>query len=108
MRIDHIAMYVNDLEAARNFFVNYLGAVSNDGYHNQTTDFRSYFLTFDGGTRLEIMHKPELEDGPKALSRTGFIHVAFGVGSRWSAAPEPPGTGIMRAVSWPSRGTRSN
>ena len=82
MRIDHIAMYVNDLEAARNFFVNYLGAVSNDGYHNQTTDFRSYFLTFDGGTRLEIMHKPELEDGAKALSRTGFIHVAFGVGSR--------------------------
>ena len=82
MRIDHIAMYVNDLEAARNFFVNYLGAVSNDGYHNQTTDFRSYFLTFDGGTRLEIMHKPVLEDGPKALSRTGFIHVAFGVGSR--------------------------
>ena len=58
MKIEHIAMYVNDLEAARNFFVNYLGAVSNDGYHNQTTDFRSYFLTFDDGARLEIMHKP--------------------------------------------------
>ena len=31
MRIEHIAMYVNDLEAARDFFVNYLGGTSNDG-----------------------------------------------------------------------------
>ena len=34
MRIEHIAMYVNDLEGARNFFVTYFGAVSNEGYHN--------------------------------------------------------------------------
>ncbi len=64
------------------FFVNYLGAVSNDGYHNQTTDFRSYFLTFDDGARLEIMHKPGMEDAPKLLARTGYVHVAFSVGSR--------------------------
>ena len=82
MKIEHIAMYVNDLEAARNFFVNYLSAVSNDGYHNQTTDFRSYFLTFDDGARLEIMHKPGMEDAPKSLARTGYVHVAFSVGSR--------------------------
>ena len=44
MRIEHIAMYVKDLEKARDFFVKYFGAVSNAGYHNQTTDFRSYFL----------------------------------------------------------------
>ncbi len=36
MRIEHIAMYVNDLEAARDFFVTYLDGQSNDGYHNQT------------------------------------------------------------------------
>ena len=53
MRIEHIAMYVNDLEKARDFFVKYFGAVSNDGYHNQTTGFRSYFLSFDDGARLE-------------------------------------------------------
>ena len=47
MRIEHIAMYVNDLEAARDFFVKYLGGVSNDGYHNKNTDFRSYFISFD-------------------------------------------------------------
>ena len=82
MKIEHIAMYVNDLEAAKDFFVNYLGAVSNVGYHNVKTDFRSYFLTFGGGARLEIMNKPGQSDDEKNLSRTGYIHIAFSVGSK--------------------------
>ena len=44
MLIEHIALYVNDLENARDFFVKYLGGTSNDGYHNKNTDFRSYFI----------------------------------------------------------------
>ena len=82
MRIEHVAMYVNDLEAAREFFVKYLGGHSNAGYHNRTTDFRSYFIMFDGGARLELMHKPGLADAEKPLNRTGFIHIAFSVGRR--------------------------
>lgn len=82
MRIEHIAMYVNDLEKARDFFVKYFGAVSNAGYHNQTTGFRSYFLSFDDGARLEIMHKPDMVDEEKQLARTGYIHIAFSLGSR--------------------------
>lgn len=75
-------MYVNDLEAARDFFVKYLGASSNDGYHNLNTDFRSYFLTFEDGVRLEVMNKPEMEDPAKSLNRTGFIHLAFSLGCK--------------------------
>lgn len=82
MRIEHIAMYVNDLDAARDFFVTYLGAKSNEGYHNRTTDFRSYFLSFEDGARLEIMKKPAMEDAPKTLSRTGYAHIAFRLGSK--------------------------
>ena len=82
MRIEHIAMYVNDLEAAKEFFVKYLGAKSNEGYHNKKTDFRSYFLSFDGETRLEIMNRPEMKDIEKDLHRTGYIHLAFSVGSK--------------------------
>ena len=82
MKIEHIAMYVRDLEEAKNFFVKYLGAVSNDGYHNEKTGFRSYFLSFDDGARLEIMNKPEMSDNPKDLARTGFIHIAFSVGTK--------------------------
>ena len=82
MRIEHVALYVSDLEGARDFFVKYFGAQSNKGYHNQATDFRSYFLTFDDGTRLEIMTRPGLFDPPKSPVRTGFIHLAFSAGSR--------------------------
>lgn len=82
MKIDHIALCVNDLEAARDFFVRYFGAKPNNGYHNAKTGFRSYFLSFDGGARLELTSKPGTEDAPKALPRTGYAHIAFSVGSR--------------------------
>ena len=84
MRIEHIAMYVNDLDAARDFFIRYFNAKSNEGYHNKTTDFRSYFLSFDDGSRLEIMNKPIMEDSKKALVRTGYVHIAFSLGSKES------------------------
>lgn len=82
MRIEHVAMYVNDLEKAKEFFVRYFGAIPNDGYHNKTTDFRSYFLSFDDGARLEIMNRPQMQDEEKTLIRTGFIHIAFSLGSK--------------------------
>lgn len=81
MYIEHIAMYVTDLEKTRDFFIKYFNAKSNEGYHNKTTDFRSYFLTFDNGARLEIMKKPDMADTKKELTQTGYIHIAFSVGS---------------------------
>ncbi|MDD6374157.1 MAG: VOC family protein [Bifidobacteriaceae bacterium] len=84
--INHVALYVNDLEAAKDFFVTCLGAVANDEYHNPTTDFRSYFLSFgegthDGAARLEIMTRPGMDDPAKPFARTGYAHVAFSLGS---------------------------
>ena len=32
MRIDHIAMYINNLEETKDFFIKYFKASSNDGY----------------------------------------------------------------------------
>ena len=82
MKIEHIAMYVENLEKVRDFFVKYLGGVSNDGYHNVKTDFRSFFISFEDGARLEIMTKPEVIDAEKPLNRTGYAHIAFSVGSK--------------------------
>ena len=82
MKIEHIALYVNDLEAAKDFFVRYFDAEPNAGYHNPRTDFRSYFLTFADGARLELMNKPGMSDEPKPAARTGYAHIAFSVGSR--------------------------
>ena len=82
MKIEHIALYVNDLEKARDFFATYFDARSNEGYHNSNTDFRSYFLTFADGARLEIMTKPDLTDSGDFLNRFGYAHIAFSVGSK--------------------------
>lgn len=75
-------MYVKDLEKTKTFFETYLNARANAGYHNPKTDFRSYFLSFDDGARLEIMNKPQMQDSPKAPTQTGYIHIAFSVGSK--------------------------
>ena len=53
MKIEHIAMYVNDLETAKDFFVTYFDGKANELYHNKSTGFRSYFISFDDGARLE-------------------------------------------------------
>lgn len=82
MKIEHVAMYVSDLEAARDFFCAYLGGLSNDGYHNPATGFRSFFLRFEDGSRLELMRKPGVIETGKQPARTGYAHIAFSVGSR--------------------------
>ena len=87
MKIEHIALYVNDLEAAKDFFVRYFDAVPNAGYHNPRTDFRSYFLTFADGARLELMNKPGMSDEPKPKNPpapdTRTSRSASAVGRRW-------------------------
>lgn len=82
MKIEHVAMYVDDLEVARDFFTRYLGRISNEGYQNPKTGFSSYFLRFDDGARLELMNKPKMADAEKPLDRTGYAHIAFSLGSR--------------------------
>lgn len=82
MKIEHVAMYVNNLEGAKTFFETYFNARSNELYHNTKTGFRSYFLSFDDGARLEIMNKEQMDDLEKPLNRTGFAHLTFALGSK--------------------------
>lgn len=82
MRIEHVALYVTHLEKTKDFFVTYFEAQSNKGYYNPKTGFRSYFLTFKEGARLEIMNQVGVKEKNKALSETGYSHIAFSVGSK--------------------------
>lgn len=82
MRIEHVAIYVRDLEGAKEFFVKYFGAIPNNMYRNPTTGFSSYFLSFDDGSRIEIMNKPELIGEKNNGIGLGYSHIAFSVGSR--------------------------
>lgn len=79
--LDHAAVYVRDLEGTRAFYQRYLGASSNDGYHNPRTGLRTYFLTFDGGARVEIMSRPDVDRDAEHGS-LGWAHAAFTLGSR--------------------------
>ncbi|WP_165210835.1 VOC family protein [Streptococcus tangpeifui] len=82
MKIEHLAIYVKDLEGARNFFETYFQTQSNQLYHNPKTGFRSYFLSFTDGARLEIMSRPDTLDLAKAANRTGLAHFAMSLGNR--------------------------
>lgn len=82
MKIEHIAMYVNNLEEVKNFFIKYFKASSNDMYHNPKTGLKTYFLSFEEGSRLEIMSRPDMVNSKKDIMQTGYIHLAFSVGSK--------------------------
>ena len=78
MKINHIGLYVSDIEAAKNFFVTYFGATTNEMYRNEKKDFCSYFLTFSDSSRIEIMTRTGIE-GNRSL---GDCHISFSVGGR--------------------------
>lgn len=82
MRIEHLAIWVRDLEGCKQFYETYFHARAGEKYTNLTKNFSSYFLSFDSGARLELMHKPDIAAMPQdALSRRGIIHFAISVGS---------------------------
>jgi len=83
VKIEHIALWTRDLERSRKFYIRYFGANSSEKYVNPSKEFSSYFLTFDSGSRLEIMCMPAVpETKDNVLEQfTGFIHLAFSAGS---------------------------
>lgn len=82
MKLEHSAVYVNDLESMKEFYQEYFGAVANEKYHNPKTGLETYFLSFkNGDSRLELMTRPEMVPQDKALFRTGLTHLAFSTGS---------------------------
>lgn len=81
MRIEHVAVWTTDLGRLRDFYVRFFGATAGEKYVNPRKAFASYFLTFDSGARLEIMHRPDLGEPVADGSRTGVSHFAFSVGS---------------------------
>jgi lactoylglutathione lyase len=82
MRLEHLALWTPRLETLREFYVRHFGCVAGPLYESRTRPFRSYFLTFPGGGRLELMEQPGLEAAPAraAPDRTGLAHLALTVG----------------------------
>lgn len=80
MKIEHIAIWAENLELLRRFYTDYFDGVSGERYHNPAKGFTSYFITFDDGCRLELMHKDGL--GKNIPDAAGFAHISFSVGSK--------------------------
>lgn len=84
MKIDHIAIWVQDLEKVRTFYSTYFGASCNHMYHNEKKNYKSYFLSFDGGCRIEIMTRPDIAGTAQDYDRQqfGLAHFSLAVGSK--------------------------
>lgn len=84
MKIEHLAIWVRDLEKARDFYVKYFDIECGEKYSNQKKKFTSYFLSFRGATtRLEIMHRPDISKAVSEHSSSfGLTHFAISVGSK--------------------------
>ena len=84
MIIEHIAIWVRDLEVMRAFYESYFGGVSNVKYRNEKKNYESYFISFDSGARLELMEMPGITDAGKTGHEQfiGLTHLAFSVGSK--------------------------
>jgi lactoylglutathione lyase len=81
MRIEHVAIWTGNLERLREFYENYFGATAGPRYENPRKQFLSYFLTFDGGARLELMQSPTVVQDNMKDVMGGFAHVAVAIGS---------------------------
>ena len=79
MKIEHVGLFVKDLEAMRLFYETYFDAVAGKKYHNVETTFQSYFLTFSDGARLEIGTREDLFNVSKK-EKLGYAHLAVSVG----------------------------
>lgn len=82
MHIEHIAIWTCQLDTLKTFYEIYFSAQAGEKYTNPETHFQSYFLTFAGGARLELMHAPEVSPTRAGGQRVGYAHLSFSVGSR--------------------------
>ena len=85
MKLDHVAIWTVDLERMRAFYEKYFDARANPRYENARKRFTSYFLTFPGGGRIELMHREDIGGSPASPGSREFIgyaHLGVQLGSR--------------------------
>ncbi len=83
MTLEHVAIWTNNLEELKDFYIKHFHGNANDKYTNHQKQFQSYFIRFQSGARLELMSKPDIPENsndPVEKQYLGIIHLAFGVG----------------------------
>lgn len=80
MKINHIAIWVKNIEKSKEFYCKYFNGTANEKYENYNKGFSSYFITFESGARLEIMKRIDIKK-EDINDKIGIAHIAFSVGS---------------------------
>lgn len=83
MKIEHLAIWTKDIEKMKTFYLEFFEVSANEKYFNPTKNFSSYFLSFPSGTRIELMHRPEISKQLEGLEQNlGLAHFAIALGSK--------------------------
>ena len=83
MKIEHIAIWTSDLEKMKDFYLHFFELESNEKYYNPKKEFSSYFLSFEEGARIELMHRPDISEFMDNMdAQLGLTHFAISVGSK--------------------------
>ncbi|MBS1506667.1 MAG: VOC family protein [Bacteroidetes bacterium] len=81
MKIEHLAIWVSDLEKMKEFYGTYFDGRAGEKYFNPKKEFESYFLSFDEGARIELMRKSGINKTNQE-EIIGLAHIAISVGSK--------------------------
>ncbi|WP_337041635.1 VOC family protein [Emticicia sp. 17c] len=84
MKIEHVAIWVKDLELMKGFYEKYFAGKANEKYRNDKKNFESYFISFESGARLELMQMPGITESSQGIAQQfmGLTHFAVSVGSK--------------------------
>lgn len=83
IRLEHLALWVGDLEAMRRFYTEYFGMTASARYVNSAKGFASYFLSSGAANaRIELMNGPASAQARPGSAHLGLAHFAFSVGGR--------------------------
>lgn len=83
MKIEHVAVWADDLELLREFYLTYFDVSCGEKYLNTKRGFSSYFLSFgEDKTRIELMHIPDMDSPQSRGNLKGLAHIAISVGGK--------------------------
>ncbi len=85
IKLDHIAIWADDIEKIKEYYIRFFDAESNNKYINPNTGFSSYFLSFGDGSRIEVMHRADIPDNANDVIERqykGYIHISFVVDTK--------------------------
>lgn len=81
MKVEHIAIWVNNIDEMIDFYVHFFDGHAGTRYHNVQKGFESCFIAFKEGPRIELMKQKDVESNKMPL-HTGYAHISFQLGSR--------------------------